>query len=74
VRTKTIREVVLAMGLMDAKKLDEILNVRLLTEGASLKVCRVADRSLKMAYFGQSFPTKDLATKTLRHGRWNRLR
>jgi fumarate hydratase class II len=30
---KTIREVVLAMGLMDAKKLDEILNVRLLTEG-----------------------------------------
>ncbi|MEO8426248.1 MAG: class II fumarate hydratase [Verrucomicrobiota bacterium] len=30
---KTIREVVLATGLMDAKKLDEILNVRLLTEG-----------------------------------------
>ena len=30
---KTIREVVLAMGLMEAKKLDEILNVRLLTEG-----------------------------------------
>ena len=30
---KTIREVVLAMGLMDAKKLDEILNVRRLTEG-----------------------------------------
>jgi len=30
---KTIREVVLAMGLMEAKKLDEILNVRRLTEG-----------------------------------------
>jgi fumarate hydratase class II len=30
---KTIREVVLAGGLMEAKKLDEILNVRLLTEG-----------------------------------------
>ncbi|MBI2949400.1 MAG: class II fumarate hydratase [Verrucomicrobia bacterium] len=30
---KTIREVVLAMGLMETKKLDEILNVRLLTEG-----------------------------------------
>jgi fumarate hydratase class II len=30
---KTIREVVLASGLMEAKKLDEILNVRLLTEG-----------------------------------------
>ena len=30
---KTIREVVLAMGLMDAKKLEEVLNVRLLTEG-----------------------------------------
>jgi fumarate hydratase class II len=30
---KTIREVVLAMGLMEAGKLDEILNVRRLTEG-----------------------------------------
>ena len=29
---KTIREVVLAKGLMDAKRLDEVLNVRLLTE------------------------------------------
>jgi hypothetical protein len=31
--SKTIREVVLAMGLMEAKKLDEILNIRRLTEG-----------------------------------------
>ena len=30
---KTIREVVLAMGLMEAKRLDEILNIRRLTEG-----------------------------------------
>jgi fumarate hydratase class II len=30
---KTIREVVLALGLMDARKLDEVLNVLLLTEG-----------------------------------------
>ena len=30
---KTIREVVSAMGLMEAKKLDEILDIRRLTEG-----------------------------------------
>jgi fumarate hydratase class II len=30
---KTIREVVLAMGLMEAKRLDEVLNIRRLTEG-----------------------------------------
>jgi len=30
---KTIREVVLAMGLMEAKKLDAILDIRRLTEG-----------------------------------------
>ena len=30
---KTVREVVLEMGLMEAKSLDEILNIRRLTEG-----------------------------------------
>ncbi len=32
-RTFSDRQVVLAMGLMEAKKLDEILDIRRLTEG-----------------------------------------